>query len=132
MLVCCVVKSTAEHGRFSTFYLWFLKPGTDPVSDVLGTPEVLTSFINVAGSVPSRRSVAETATFLEGPPGVDMSIFYESLDYADVVPSPPNFNLLDPLLKRWYGQLWSGDITADELVAGAHAELQAEMDKIKA
>jgi multiple sugar transport system substrate-binding protein len=91
-------------------------------------------FITQTGSVSARRSVAESDEFLSGEhlsPEADMRMFYQSLDFADVVPSPPNFNVVDPLLRRWYAQLWNGDITPDELVAGAHPELQAEMDAIK-
>ncbi len=85
------------------------------------------------GSPQARRSVVETSEFQDRalPAPADMDIFYESLDYADYVPSPPNFNVIDPLLMRWYSQIWNGEISVEEAVQGAHEELQAEMDKLK-
>lgn len=104
----------------------------EAITKVLASFEMALSFTNVIGPVPARRSVSETADFLAGPPGVDMRMFYASFDYGAVVPSPPNFNVVDPLLTRWYAQLWAGDINVDQLVKGAHEELQEAMDKLKA
>ena len=83
--------------------------------------------------VQARRSVVDREEFLNLalPSPADMTIFYDSLDYADFVPSPPNFNVIDPTLQRWYAQIWNGEIGVEEAVAGAHKDLQAEMDRLK-
>ncbi|MBK8799772.1 MAG: hypothetical protein IPM07_27260 [Anaerolineales bacterium] len=60
-----------------------------------------------------------------------MSIFWESLDYAALVTSPINFNIVDPLMQRWYAKIWNGEMSVEEALAGADVELQAEMDKLK-
>ena len=103
------------------------------VLKLVNSTEYQLEYIQFNTSPMSRRSVVETPFFTDRalPSPADMGIFYDSLDYADFVPSPPNFNLIDPLLRRWYSQIWNGDITVDEAVTGAHAELQAEMDKLK-
>lgn len=104
------------------------------VIKVLNDPEVQTSWVLIDGAPPSRRSVAESPAFqnlTEGAPA-DMKIFYESLDYAALVPSPVNFNIVDPLMQRWYAKIWNGEMSVEEALANAHTELQAEMDKVKA
>ena len=45
--------------------------------------------------------------------------------------SPPNFNLIEPILDRHYSTIWNGEKTVEEAVQLAHEELQAEMDKLK-
>ena len=64
-----------------------------------------------------------------GPPNTD--IFYESLDYAKTVPSPPNFNIVEPILDRHFATIWNGEKSVEEAVQLAHEELQAEMDTLK-
>lgn len=103
------------------------------VVKILNTPEIHLNQIVTSGSLPGRTSVAQSEEFLNlAKPGTaDMSIFFESLDYADTVPSPPNYNVVDPLLRRWYSQVWNGELGVEEALAGAHEELQAEMDQLK-
>jgi len=128
------LKTVVGVGGWSTVTMCQHKDEAWEAIKVLDSFEQGLRFINTTGSVPARRSVSETDDFLQGDhlsPVADMRMFYESLDGAAVVPSPPNFNVVDPLLRRWYAQLWNGDITVDELVVGAHEELQAEMDKIR-
>lgn len=86
--------------------------------------------VKLGGNIPTLRSVAESPEFREyGPPNT--AIFYESLDYADTVVSPPNFNIIEPLLNRHYAGIWNGEVTVEEAVQAAHEELQAEMDLLK-
>jgi maltose-binding protein MalE len=54
------------------------------------------------------------------------------LDYAKTVPSPANFNIVEPILDRAYQTIWNGEQTVEAALAAAHEELQAEMDKLKA
>lgn len=103
------------------------------VIKVLNGPEVQTSWATVDGAPPSRKSVADSPAFmnLAKPSEADMSIFWESLDYAALVTSPINFNIVDPLMQRWYAKIWNGEMSVEEALAGADVELQAEMDKLK-
>jgi multiple sugar transport system substrate-binding protein len=103
------------------------------LSKVLMSKETIENYTVVDGSPPARESVASSQVVLDKakPSPADMRIFWDSLDYAQVVPSPPNFNAIDPILIRWYQQLWSGEISAEEAMKSAHVDLQAEMDKLK-
>jgi len=103
------------------------------VMKILCGPEVQMNFLTLDGALQARRSVVETEQYrnLTRDAPADMSIFYESLDYAKRSVTPPNYNILEPLLGRWLDQLWAGEISVDECVQGAHAELQPEMDKMK-
>ena len=86
--------------------------------------------VKVGGSIPALRSVAEMPVFAEyGPPNT--ALFYESLDFAATVPSPTNFNMVEPILNRNYATIWNGERSVEEAMQAAHAELQPEMDKLK-
>lgn len=83
------------------------------------------------GNIPALRSVAEMPIFAEyGPPNT--AIFYESLDFAKTVPSPKNFNIIDPILNRHYQTIWNGEKSVEEALIAAHAEVTAEMEKLQA
>ena len=98
---------------------------------LLSGPEASLDMVRLGGNIPTLRSVAEMPEFKEyGPPNT--AIFYESLDFADTVVSPPNFNVIEPLLNRHYQGIWNGEVTVEEAVQAAHKELQAEMDNLKA
>ena len=103
------------------------------VLKLINSADYCLPYLLLNGSPQSRRSVVETADFMDRalPAPADMGIYYASLDYADFVPSPPNFNIIDPTLQRWYSQIWNGEIGVEEAVAGAHKDLQVEMDKLK-
>ena len=86
--------------------------------------------VKVGGSIPALRSVAAMPVFAEyGPPNT--ALFYESLDFAATVPSPTNFNIVEPILNRNYATIWNGERTVEEAMQAAHDELQPEMDKLK-
>ena len=104
------------------------------VIKVLNGYDMQLSWVVVDGAPPSRKSVAESKEFMalaEPSPHADMSIMWESLDYGQVIPAPPNFNLTEPILSRYYSQIWNGELSVEEAVQGAHEEIQAEMDKMK-
>jgi hypothetical protein len=88
---------------------------------------------NMGGFPQSRVSVLESDEFLGvgGPAPADMGFFLESLDCAKPTIAPPNYNVLEPLMTRWFTQLWAGEIGVEECVTGCHEEMQAEMDKMK-
>jgi len=83
------------------------------------------------GNIPTLRSVAEMPIFAEYGPA-NTAIFYESLDYAKTVPSPKNFNIVDPILNRHYQTIWNGEKSVEEALAAADAEVTAEMQKMQA
>jgi multiple sugar transport system substrate-binding protein len=96
----------------------------------LSNTDAAIDMVKSGGNIPALRSVAEMDVFTEfGPPNT--KLFYESLDVAATVPSPNNFNIVDPILNRHYQTIWNGEKTVEEALAAAHVELQAEMDKLK-
>ena len=100
------------------------------VVKLLSGKEASLDMVALGGNIPTLRSVAEMPEFTEvGPPNT--ALFYESLDYGKTVVSPPNFNIIEPVLDRNYATIWSGEKTVEEAVQAAHKELQAEMDKLK-
>ncbi|MDE0141903.1 MAG: sugar ABC transporter substrate-binding protein [Caldilineaceae bacterium SB0670_bin_27] len=86
--------------------------------------------VKVGGSIPALRSVSEMPVFAEYGPA-NTALFYESLDVAATVPSPTNFNIVEPILNRNYATIWNGERSVEEAMQAAHAELQPEMDKLK-
>ena len=96
----------------------------------LSNSDAAVDMVKSGGNIPALRSVAEMPVFTEFGPA-NTKIFYESLDAAATVPSPQNFNVIDPILNRHYQTIWNGEKTVEEALAAAHVELQAEMDKLK-
>ena len=97
----------------------------------LSNTDAAIDMVQVGGNIPALRSVAEMPVFAEfGPPNT--AVFYESLDYAKTVPSPTNFNIVEPIMDRHLQTIWNGEKSVEEAVEACHVELQAEMDKIKA
>ena len=96
----------------------------------LSNTDAAVDMVKSGGNIPALRSVAEMPVFTEFGPS-NTKIFYESLDCAKTVPSPQNFNVIDPILNRHYQTIWNGEKTVEEALAAADVELQAEMDKLK-
>lgn len=96
----------------------------------LSNKDAAVDMVKSGGNIPALRSVAEMPVFTEYGPA-NTAIFYESLDVAATVPSPKNFNIVDPILNRHYQTIWNGEKTVEEALNAAHVELQAEMDKLK-
>ena len=100
------------------------------VVKLLSHSDTSIDLVKVGGSIPALRSVAAMPVFAEyGPPNT--ALFYESLDFAATVPSPTNFNIVEPILNRNYATIWNGERTVEEALQAAHDELQPEMDKLK-
>jgi multiple sugar transport system substrate-binding protein len=97
---------------------------------LLSGKEASMDMTRLGGNVPTLRSIAETPEFREYGPA-NTALFYQSLDYADTVPSPNNFNIVEPVLDRNYSGIWNNEVSVAEAVQAAHTELQAEMDKLK-
>jgi multiple sugar transport system substrate-binding protein len=96
----------------------------------LSSTDAAIDMVKSGGNIPALRSVAEMPVFAENGPA-NTKIFYESLDFAATVPSPKNFNIVDPILNRHYQTIWNGEKTVEEALNAAHVELQAEMDKLQ-
>lgn len=97
---------------------------------LLSGPEASVDMVKLGGNIPTLRSVAEMAEFAEfGPPNT--ALFYQSLDFAATVPSPTNFNIIEPILNRHYESIWNGEKSVEEALQAAHDELQPEMDKLQ-
>ncbi len=98
---------------------------------LLSSTEASLDMVQLGGNIPALRSVAEMPMFADYGP-VNTALFYESLDFAATVPSPTNFNIIEPILNRHYATIWNGEKSVEEALAAAHAELQPEMEKIQA
>lgn len=115
---------------------WGIAAATDypeeawEVVKLLSGREASIDMVQLGGNIPTLRSVAEMDVFKEYGPD-NTAIFYESLDYADTVVSPPNFNIIEPILDRHYATIWSGEKSVEEVVQLAHDELQFEMDALR-
>lgn len=100
------------------------------VVKLLSGPDASMDMVKLGGNIPALRSVAEKPEFAEFGPA-NTKLFYESLDYAATVPSPTNFNIIEPILNRHYATIWNGEKSVEEALQAAHDELQPEMDKLK-
>lgn len=101
------------------------------VVKLLSGTEASLDMVRLGGNIPALRSVSEMPEFVEyGPPNT--ALFYETLDYAATVPSPPNFNIIEPILNRHYATIWNGEKSVEEALQAAHDELQPEMEKLQA
>ncbi len=101
------------------------------VVKLLSGTEAALDMVRSGGNIPALRSVAETPDFREYGPA-NTAIFYASLDFAKTVPSPKNFNIVDPILNRHYATIWNGEKSVEEALNAAHTELEVEMEKLRA
>jgi multiple sugar transport system substrate-binding protein len=100
------------------------------VVKLLSGPEASLDMVKLGGNIPALRSVAELPEFQEYGPA-NTAIFYDSLEYAATVPSPTNFNIVEPIMNRHLATIWNGERSVEEALQDAHNEIQAEMDKLK-
>lgn len=100
------------------------------VVKLLSDADASLDMVKLGGNIPALRSVAELPEFAEFGPA-NTAIFYESLDFAATVPSPRNFNIIEPILNRHYATIWNGEKSVAEALQAAHDELQPEMDKLQ-
>ncbi len=99
------------------------------VAALLSGPGPSLEMVKLGGNIPALRSVSEKPEFAKFGPA-NTKIFYESLSGAKALPAPVNFNVIEPLVDRNLAPIWNGEVTVEEGLAKAHAELQAEMEKI--
>ncbi len=100
------------------------------VVKLLSGTDASLDMVKAGGNISALRSVAEMPEFAEYGPS-NTAIFYASLDFAKTVPSPTNFNIVDPILNRHYQTIWSGERPVAEALTAAHDELQPEMEKLQ-
>ncbi|MEZ4861669.1 MAG: sugar ABC transporter substrate-binding protein [Caldilineaceae bacterium] len=100
------------------------------VVKLLSDTDASLDMVKLGGNIPALRSVAEMSEFAEFGPA-NTAIFYESLDFAATVPSPTNFNIIEPILNRHYATIWNGEKSVEEALQAAHDELQPEMEKLQ-
>lgn len=97
---------------------------------LLSSTEASIGMVQLGGNIPALRSVSEMPVFAEvGPPNT--ALFCESLAFAATVPSPTDFNIVEPILNRNYATIRSGERPVEEGLQAAHDELQPEMDKLR-
>jgi multiple sugar transport system substrate-binding protein len=94
----------------------------------LTSKETIQATADAGVAIPARRSVAEGDVFLEFPS--NSKIYYESLNDAKPVASPANFNELETIIMRHYGEIMTDAVTPEEGMMAAHEELSAAMAKL--
>lgn len=94
----------------------------------LTSKDTIQATANAGVAIPARRSVAESKEFLAFPP--NSKIYYGSLDDTKPVASPANFNELETIVMRHYGEIMSGATTAEAGMLAAHDELSTAMAKL--
>jgi multiple sugar transport system substrate-binding protein len=101
------------------------------VAAALSTKGPSLEMVKLGGNIPALRSVAAMPEFTQYGPK-NTKIFYESLEKGcKPLPAPINFNIIEPLVDRNLAPIWNGEVSVEAGLKKAHAELQAEMDKIK-
>jgi multiple sugar transport system substrate-binding protein len=101
------------------------------VAAALSGPGPSLEMVKLGGNIPALRSIANTPEFSTYGPK-NTKIFYESLEKGcKALPAPTNFNIIEPLVDRNLAPIWNGEVSVEEGLKKAHAELTVEMDKIK-
>jgi ABC-type glycerol-3-phosphate transport system substrate-binding protein len=81
------------------------------------------------GGVPGRKSAADTEAFLEFPPSA--FLYYETLPDTKPVPSPANFQEVEKIFIRYYTAMMAGEVSIEEGVKQADAELNASFERLR-
>ncbi|MBA3948298.1 MAG: sugar ABC transporter substrate-binding protein [Herpetosiphonaceae bacterium] len=84
---------------------------------------------DAGAAIPARRSIANTPGFLKFPS--NSKIYYESLNDSKPVPAPANFNEVESIFMRHWGEMMSGSVAPKDAMTAAHTELAAAMAKLK-
>jgi len=103
------------------------------VMKIINSTRSQINYVTVNSGLVSRKSARTSENYrnIPGASGASMDIWEDNLDYAKKMATPPNYNVLQPLLGRWFSQVFSGEMGVEECVKGCHVEVQAEMDKMK-
>ena len=123
-----------QHGAKATVFGadgYGIYPGTDhpdlawELMKELTSEETMMQTVDAGVAIPARRSVAEVEEFLAMPESA--ASFYQSLDYAQPVTAPANFNEMESIFMRHMDQIMAGEMTAEEGMTAAHEELSAAL-----
>lgn len=81
-------------------------------------------------SIPARRSVAQSDLMFQLPPA-NAGIYYDSLDEREArpVPSPPEYNEVEAVVRRYLGQILANEIETEEALDAAHEEVSAILER---
>jgi ABC-type glycerol-3-phosphate transport system substrate-binding protein len=81
------------------------------------------------GGVPGRKSAADTEAFLSFPPSA--FLYYQTLPHTLPVPSPANFQEVEKIFIRYYTAMMADEVSIEEGVKQADAELNASFERLK-
>lgn len=76
--------------------------------------------------VPARRSVAESPAFLDNSPRGSEKL-YEALSYATPIPSPPRNNIIQREIEDIWGQILTGNTSAEDGMKKMQDEITANL-----
>jgi multiple sugar transport system substrate-binding protein len=90
--------------------------------------ETQTEEAAAGGSVPGRKSAAETAAFLAFPPSA--ALYYQTLPNTIPVPSPANFQEVEKIFIRNYQAMMADEVSIPDGVKKTHEELEASFKRL--
>ena len=76
-----------------------------------------------------RKSAADTEAFLSFPPSA--FLYYQTLPHTLPVPSPANFQEVEKIFIRYYTAMMADEVSIEEGVKQADAELNASFERLK-
>jgi multiple sugar transport system substrate-binding protein len=88
----------------------------------LATKEYQLLNASLGASIPTRRSVAYTASAMNPPH--NYKIYYDSLNSTASVPAPPQFNEMESALDAQYSKLMANEITPKAMLTALDAQLK--------
>jgi multiple sugar transport system substrate-binding protein len=89
-------------------------------------PEAQQMLAELNFGFPARQSVAQSATFLEGVPGLSKDAFLKSVEHLQPAPRTPHFNQIDSVIWSGLESVW----TLQQTPAQCAADLDAAIDRI--
>lgn len=75
-------------------------------------------------NIPARKSVAESSAFLDGAPK-GSNLLYEAIQYSTAVPSPARGDLTENAVESAWGQIASGQVSAEKGMKQLNEKLQS-------
>src|SRR5258708_37387871 len=90
--------------------------------------ETQTEEAALGGSVPARKSAAETKEFLAFPPSA--ALYYQTLPHTLPVPSPANFQEVEKIFIRNYTAMMAGEISIADGVKRADREISESFKRL--
>lgn len=91
--------------------------------------ETMNATAGAGVAIPARRSEAYSEVFLKHPE--NSKVYYDSINDAKAVPSPPNFGKFDTIFMRHVNLALLGGTSPEQALADAHKELSKAMKRVK-